>query len=74
MKNELKRFQIQVPQKVVDLFDALCDSADVDRSTGFHCLLLDFFAGNPYMQSQFGHADYMHWQHKTREFVINHCP
>lgn len=71
---EDKRFMIKASQSTLDVFDALCESADVDRDTGFNCLLLEYFTGNPYMQSQLGHPHYREWQEKTHEFVMNHCP
>lgn len=74
MDTKLQRFMINAHPTVVGVFDALCASAYTDRDAGFNCLMLDFFAGNPYMQSQLGHAEYRDWMIKTREFVMNHCP
>ncbi len=69
-----KRFMLETSAKTLDVFDSLCEYSHVDRSAGFSCLMIDFFAGNLYMQNQMGHPHYMYWKERTRDFLINHCP
>jgi len=71
---ETKRFQLSVDNRLLDIFDAICESAHMDRSGGFHCLILDFFSGNHYMQNLLGHHLYSEWRTKTNDFVIKNCP
>lgn len=70
----LKRFQLKAPPVVIEIFDAICESAHVDRDTGFNFLMLEFFDGYPSIQTKIEHPDFTHWQQETREFLMKSCP
>lgn len=71
-KNKRVRFMVSnVPEPVLDILDALADSAGMERGDVLQCLLIDFFEGFPKAKGIPAHPLYPHWKNHHRDLVQN---
>jgi len=72
-KNTKRLFVPDVGQSIINVFDALAESVNMDRTMAFHCLLLDCFNGAPKGAGLPPNPYYQHWLERTDELRAHYC-